>query len=107
MSLWNTVKHEVSGGMGILRKGLTEVLDITQDLTHKGRIKLEIQTCRSEIRNQLTELGGRMYELAVEKQKDDILGDSKVKSIFAEIKKLQRRIESLETELATLKESKE
>lgn len=104
MSLWQRVKEELDGPMERVRKGLTDALDVAEDLTRKGRLKLEIQGWRGEIRTQMTELGGRVYQLAVEESAADVLADDTVTTIFARIKDLERKITETEQELQRLRE---
>ena len=72
MNLWQKVKTELDGPFDAVRKSLSGALDIAEDLTRKGRIKLEIQSARSDIRSQLTELGGRVHQLVVEDSITDV-----------------------------------
>ncbi|MBI4551060.1 MAG: hypothetical protein HY710_02235 [Candidatus Latescibacteria bacterium] len=104
MSLWQTVKQELDGPMEKVRKGLTDALDVAEDLTRKGRLKLEIQGYRGEIRTQMTELGGRVYQLGVEESVPDVLSDDTVRSLFARIKDLEQKITEKEQELQRLRE---
>ncbi len=99
MSLWQTLKSELDGPFETVRKSLSGALDMAEDLTRKGRIKLEIQSARSDIRNQFTELGGRVQHLIVEEKNNDVSGDKEVKGILRRIKELQGKIEDREEEL--------
>ena len=100
MSLWNTIKQELDGPFEVVRKGLSDAFDLAEDLTRKGRVKLEIQAAKSDIRNQMTELGGRVHQLAVEDGETDIVGDKTVKSIFKKIDQLEKKIQKKEEELS-------
>ncbi len=99
MSLWQSLKQELDGPMGVVRKGLTDALDMAEDLTRKGRAKLDIQTLKSELRTQFTELGGQVHQLAVEDGITDVLSDETVKTILGRIKELQQKIQQKEEEL--------
>lgn len=99
MSLWQTIKQELDAPLEKMRKGLTDALDMAEDLTRRGRIKLEIQAAKSDIRNQMTELGGTVHQLAVEEGVTDILDNESVKNILAKIKELQQKIEEKQEEL--------
>jgi virulence-associated protein VapD len=99
MSLWNTIKQELDGPFEAVRKGLSDAFDLAEDLTRKGRVKLEVQAAKSDIRNQMTELGGRVHQLAVEDGETDIVGDKTVKSIFKKIDQLEKKIQKKEEEL--------
>ncbi len=99
MSLWHTIKQELDGPLDMVRKGLTGAIDMAEDLTRKGRMKLEIHTLKSEIKSQMAELGGRVHQLAVEEGTTDILGDDVVKAILDRIKELEQKIRLKEEEL--------
>ena len=99
MNLWQTIKSELDGPFETVRKSLSGALDMAEDLTRKGRIKLEIQSARADIRSQLTELGGRVHQLVVEDGITDLSGDTEVNSVLDRIKELQGNIEEWEEEL--------
>lgn len=99
MNLWQTIKSELDGPFETVRKSLSGALDMAEDLTRKGRIKLEIQSARADIRNQLTELGGRVHQMVVEDGITDVSGDTEVAGILDRIKALQENIEEWEEEL--------
>lgn len=99
MNLWQTIKSELDGPIETVRKSLSGALDMAEDLTRKGRIKLEIQSARADIRNQLTELGGRVHQMLVEDGVTDVSGDSEVNGILDRIKASQQKIEDREEEL--------
>ncbi len=99
MNLWQTIKSELDGPIETVRKSLSGALDMAEDLTRKGRIKLEIQSARADIRNQLTELGGRVHQIVVEDGITDVSGDTEVTGILDRIKELQGNIADREEEL--------
>lgn len=99
MNLWQTIKSELDGPIETVRKSLSGALDMAEDLTRKGRIKLEIQSARADIRNQLTELGGRVHQMVVEEGITDVSGDTEVNGILDRIKDSQQKIEDREEEL--------
>ena len=99
MNLWQTIKSELDGPIETVRKSLSGALDMAEDLTRKGRIKLEIQSARADIRNQMTELGGRVHQLVVDDGITDVSGDTEVNGILDRIKASQQKIEDREEEL--------
>lgn len=99
MSLWQTIKQELDGPLDVVRKGLSDAFDLAEDLTRKGRTKLEIQTSKSEIKSQMAELGGRVHQLAVEEGATDVLSDDVVKGILDKIKALEQKIKAKGDEL--------
>lgn len=99
MNLWQTIKSELDGPIETVRKSLSGALDMAEDLTRKGRIKLELQSARADIRNQLTELGGRVHQMVVDDGITDVSGDTEVTGILDRIKELQGNIADREEEL--------
>ncbi len=99
MNLWQTIKSELDGPFESVRKSLSGALDMAEDLTRRGRTKLEIQSARSDIRSQLTELGGRVHQMVVVDGITDVSGDTEVNGILDCIKELQGSIEDREEEL--------
>ncbi len=99
MNLWQTIKSELDGPIETVRKSLSGALDMAEDLTRKGRIKLEIQSARADIRSQLTELGGRVHQMVVDDGITDVSGDTEVTGILDRIKELQGNIADREEEL--------
>ena len=99
MNLWQTIKSELDGPIETVRKSLSGALDMAEDLTRKGRVKLEIQSARADIRNKLTELGGRVHQMVVEDGVTDVSGDTEVTGILDRIKELQGNIADREEEL--------
>ncbi|HCP99499.1 MAG TPA: hypothetical protein DIT99_01830, partial [Candidatus Latescibacteria bacterium] len=61
--------------------------------------KLEVQSAKSDIRSQMTELGGRVHQMVVEEGITDVSGDVEVQSILDRIKLLEQKIEGKEEDL--------
>jgi hypothetical protein len=99
MSLWQTIKQELDGPVGVVRKSLTDALDMAEDLTRKGRAKLEIQTLKGDIKNQMAELGGRVHQLIVEEGVLDVASDQTVNDILDRIQKLDQKVREKEEEV--------
>jgi virulence-associated protein VapD len=60
---------------------------------------LEVQSAKSDIRSQMTELGGRVHQMVVEEGITDVSGDVEVQSILDRIKLLEQKIEGKEEDL--------
>jgi virulence-associated protein VapD len=60
---------------------------------------LEVQSAKSDIRSQMTELGGRVHQMVVEEGITDVSGDVEVQSILDRIKLLEQKIEEKEEDL--------
>lgn len=99
MSLWHKIKKELDGPFETVRKGLADALDMAEDLTRKGRTKLEIQSAKSDIHSQMADLGGRVHQMLVEENLVDVAGDVEVQAILDRIKKLEQKIAEKEEDL--------
>ena len=99
MNLWQTLKSELDGPFETVRRSISGALDVAEDLTRKGKIKLELQSARNETRNLLAELGGRVHQLVIEDKVTELSGDTETDRILEHIKEVQEKIKFHETEL--------
>ena len=99
MNLWQTLKSELDGPFETVRRSISGALDVAEDLTRKGKIKLELQSDRNETRNLLAELGGRVHQLVIEDKVTELSGDTETDRILKHIKEVQEKIKFHETEL--------
>ena len=99
MNLWQTLKSELDGPFETVRRSISGALDVAEDLTRKGKIKLELQSARNETRNLLAELGGRVHQLVIEDKVTELSGDTETDWILKHIKEVQEKIKFHETEL--------
>jgi len=98
MDLWKKVKEDLQKGIeeGItyVREGASVVMKKAEELTEEGKRRYKLYDLKTKVQHEITELGGRVYELS-SKVRNPIL-DSKVKAIKARIKKLEAEIMILE-----------
>lgn len=87
-----------------VKDGLDKLVDKTDQLTTIGRIKLDIMSVKRDIEKKFTDLGGRVYQLAVEQNEKEVLADGEVQNHFEKIKELQRRLTEKEKELEKAKQ---
>jgi hypothetical protein len=98
MDFWTKVKGDlqkgVKEGMEAFREGATVVRKKTEEITAEGKRRLKIYDLKKTVRHEITELGGRVYDLKA-KTKNPYL-DTRVKSTIGRIKRLEGRIANLE-----------
>ena len=98
MNLWGKVKGDLQKGLeeGItyVREGASVVMKKAEELTEEGKKRYRLYDLKTKVQREITELGGRVYELSA-KVGNPML-DSKVKAIKARIKKLEAEIMKLE-----------
>ncbi len=89
-SLWEKVKNW-------LEDTTKQVLKETEDLSRKGRLKMQISSLNREIDKKFSYLGGLVYQL-INEGKTDIAEEEKVKEVILEIKKLEEELKLKEEE---------
>jgi hypothetical protein len=98
MTLWEKFKKdiekEIKAGIKAMKAGKSTIKEKTEKFTEEAKRQLQILEMKSNLRNWMTELGGRVYEIKT-KLKNPML-DSKVKMIINKIKKLETQIFNLE-----------
>ena len=112
MNLLDAVIKELDEGVDFVRDSAIDLLDFTEDLTRKGRLKLEIQQCYSDLREQMTRLGGRTHEImarhaATSGGTTSVMSDPIVQEIYARIGELQEQIKKHKAELDELETEEE
>lgn len=112
MNLLDAVIKELDEGVDFVRDSAIDLLDFTEDLTRKGRLKLEIQQCYSDVREQMTLLGGRTHEImaghvATSGGTTSVMSDPTVQEIYARIGELQQQIKNHKAELEKLEADEE
>lgn len=98
MNFWEKVKKDiqkgVKEGIGIVKEGAIAVKVKAGELTEEGKRRYKIFELKTKVQRELSELGGRVYDLS-SKVKNPML-DKKVKAIVARVKKLEARVTKLE-----------
>ena len=98
MSLWEDIKKELSGG-------LQTVAEKTSDYTRIGRIKIDVLGIKKEIEEKLIELGGRVYQNAVEGKKKVITDGMQINQLILQIKDLEQELKVQQENMQSIKES--
>jgi len=88
-SLWEKVKNW-------LEDTTKQVLKETEDLSRKGRLKMQIGALNREIDKKFSYLGGLVYQMMNEGNL--VIEDEKVKEVIKEIEKLEKELKEKEEE---------
>ena len=99
-TLWEKVKKN-------LVEWYDAAYDKTDELARIGKKKIEMAGINRTIEKHLSELGGRVYELIEELQKQTgIAQDEKVAALIEDIKRLEEQLHQKEKEIEQIKEEK-
>ena len=103
MGFWDRVKKDIQRGFkdGIyfVRDGVIVIKKKAKKLTKEGQRKFRLYELQSQVQKEMTELGGRIYDLSSKKKNP--MPDRKVKAISKRIEKLEEKIARLEGTLKT------
>ena len=98
MDFWEKIKNDIQKGIkegiGMVKEGVTVAKAKAEGLTEEGKRRLKIFELKTKVHREISELGGRVYDLS-EKLKNPML-DRKVKAVIARIKKFEAQIAKLE-----------
>jgi hypothetical protein len=98
MNFWDKVKNDlqkgVEEGIAIVREGANVVWKKTEEFTDEGKRRYRIFDLKTRVQKEISELGGRVYELSG--KATNPMRDSKVKAVQSRIKKLEAEIMKLE-----------
>lgn len=96
---WDGIKKDLQKGMekgmAAMKKGAIVAQKKAGDLTDEGKRQYKILTLKTKVHEGITDLGARVYSLMGSRVKNPAL-DPQVKSIAAQIKKLDAQIAELE-----------
>jgi hypothetical protein len=97
-SLFDKIKKDVRKGIeegfAAVKQGANVVSEKMSELTAEGKRQYKIFDLKSKIQSQMTELGGRTYDVLNGKQSQ--AADNKIKAAFVKIKKLEEQLRKLE-----------
>ena len=88
------VKKGIEEGIAAVKQGANVVSEKMSELTAEGKRQYKIFDLKSKIQSQMTELGGRTYDVLNGQQSP--AADNKIKSAFVKIKKLEQQLRKLE-----------
>jgi gas vesicle protein len=99
-TLWDKVKKNLVDWYGT-------AYEKTDELARVGKKKIEITGVNRAIERNLSELGGRIYDLIVEQGKSGVIAkDTKVAELIEEVKKLDAELEEKEAEIEAIRAEK-
>ena len=90
----NDVKKGIEEGIAAVKEGASVVSEKMGELTAEGKRQYKMFDLKAKIQSQMTELGGRAYDVLDSKKSP--AADSRVKAVYAKIKKLEEQLSKLE-----------
>ena len=81
------VKKGIEEGIAAVKEGASIVSGKMGELTAEGKRQYKMFDLKAKIQSQMTELGGRTYDVLDSKKSPAT--DSKIKAVFVKIKKLE------------------
>ncbi len=96
MNLWEDIKKELSGGF-------QTVADKTSEYTKLGRIKIDVLGLKKEIEEKFIELGGRVYQRAIEENINSINKDMHISQLILQIKELEQELKIHKKDMQNIK----
>jgi len=98
MDFWDKIKVDIQKGIkegvGLVREGVSVVRDAAEELSEEGKKKLRLFELKTKVQKEISELGGRVYDLRTKTKNP--MSDSKVKAILSRIEKIEARIDKLD-----------
>jgi len=88
------VKKGIEEGIAVVKEGAGVVSDKMGELTAEGKRQYKMFDLKMKIQSQMTELGGRAYDVLDSKKSP--AADSTVKAVYVKIKKLEEQLCKLE-----------
>jgi hypothetical protein len=96
--LFDKIKKDVTKGIeegiAVVKEGASIVSGKMGELTAEGKRQYKMFDLKAKIQSQMTELGGRAYDVLDSKKSPAM--DSKIKTVFGKIKKLEEQLRKLE-----------
>ena len=88
------VKKGIEEGIAVVKEGANVISEKMGELTAEGKRQYKMFALKAKIQSQMTELGGRAYDVLDSKKSP--AADSRVKAVYAKIKKLEEQLSKLE-----------
>jgi hypothetical protein len=88
------VKKGIEEGFAAVREGANVVSEKMGELTAEGKRQYNMFDLKAKIKDQMAELGGRVYDIL--NSKKNPAADDKIKTVFVKIKKLEEQLRKLE-----------
>jgi len=88
------VQKGIEEGIAVVKEGASIVSGKMGELTAEGKRQYQMFDLRAKIQTQMTELGGRVYDMLDGKKGP--AADARIKVVFVRIKKLEEQLRKLE-----------
>jgi hypothetical protein len=88
------VKKGIEEGIAVVKEGANVLSEKMGELTAEGKRQYKMFALKAKIQSQMTELGGRAYDVLDSKKSP--AADSRVKAVYAKIKNLEEQLSKLE-----------
>ncbi len=88
------VKRGIEEGIAVVKEGASIVSGKMGELTAEGKRQYRMFALKAKIQGQMTELGGRVYDMLDGKKGPAV--DARIKMVFVRIKKLEEQLRKLE-----------
>ncbi len=99
MAFWDKLKRDIKKGIDeglhAFKEGTTVIKKRAETLSDDVKNKVKVFELKQKIQVHLTDLGGRVYEIASDRRRNPLAND-KVKAIVEKIKKIEAQIEKIE-----------
>lgn len=108
MNFWEKVKKDLEKGLKegiqVVKESATTVKLKAEELSGEGRKRYRIYEIKTKVQKELSELGGKVYDLTAKKRNPMV--DKTVKNIIERVKKLEAQIAKLESKAKTVSRKK-
>jgi len=103
MAFWDKLRRDIKKGfdegLHAFKEGTTVIKKRAETLSDDLKKKVKVFELKQKIQVHLTDLGGRVYEIASDKRRNPLTHE-KVKAILEKIKKIEGQIEKIEAKAA-------
>jgi hypothetical protein len=103
MGFVDRMKEIIGQGLETTKKVLSSAAEKAKELGEIGVLKYEISQLEKQVEKRFALLGGNVYSILVEKNKNTVTkGTSEVKELLEEVNELEKRIDEKEKALKEL-----
>src|SRR4030065_2619294 len=84
----------IKEGITVVKEGAAVVREKVEELTEEGKKKYNMFLLKTKVQKEISELGGRVYDLSVKLKNP--MGDKKVKALITRIQQLEAQVPRLD-----------
>lgn len=100
MGFWDSIRKDIKRGIDegleAFKEGTEAIKQRAGSLTEDIRKKVKVFELKQKIQVQLTELGGRVYEVTSPDKRKNPMTDDQTKRIIDRIRRIERQVSKLE-----------